>query len=155
MKRAVLAVALLAAAHPAARADFADGLAAYDGGDYASALTEWRTLADEGDAEAQTAIAGLYRYGQGVERDDMEAARWYLRAAEQGEVNAQLNLGEMYAGGLGMPRDPVQAYLWLSLAATQGRAWAAARRDELARTMTAAQIAQARNLIEAWVPKMP
>ena len=48
-----------------ARADFAAGAEAYDGGDYAAAYKEWRALAERGDATAQTAIAGMYRYGEG------------------------------------------------------------------------------------------
>ena len=152
MRRLVLA-ALLALAPQATRADFADGLAAYDGGDYSAALAEWRSLAEDGDAQAQTAIAALYRHGEGVARDEAEAVRWYLSAARQGEVNAQLNLGEMYAQGIGLPRDRVRAYLWLSLAAAQGRAWAARRRDEIARAMSAAEIAQGREMLESWDPK--
>ena len=33
------------------RADMADGLAAFDAGDYATAFEEWRVLADQGDAD--------------------------------------------------------------------------------------------------------
>ncbi|RMD65342.1 MAG: sel1 repeat family protein, partial [Alphaproteobacteria bacterium] len=40
-----------------ARADFSDGLAAYDAGDYAAAFAEWRALAESGDVEAQVAVA--------------------------------------------------------------------------------------------------
>ena len=48
-----------------ARADFAAGAAAYDGGDYATAYAEWHRLAAAGDATAQTALAGLLRAGEG------------------------------------------------------------------------------------------
>jgi len=34
-------------------ADFYDGLAAYNRGDYATALQEWRPFAEQGDADAQ------------------------------------------------------------------------------------------------------
>ncbi|MDJ0947638.1 MAG: hypothetical protein QNJ94_01825 [Alphaproteobacteria bacterium] len=36
-----------------AHADFADGCAAFDAGDYATAAREWRPLAEAGDAEAR------------------------------------------------------------------------------------------------------
>jgi hypothetical protein len=41
----------------------ADGLAAYDAGDYATALGIWRPLAEKGDASAQYDIGLIYTYG--------------------------------------------------------------------------------------------
>lgn len=141
-----IAVALslwLAAA--SGRADsFADGLAAYDAGDYAETLRIWKALAEQGDAMAQVALAGLYRSGEGIGQDLGEALRLYRLAAEQGNDDAQLNLGRMYADGAGVRRDPVEAYAWLSLAAEQGRRWAERRRRELAETMTPEQRAAAK-----------
>ncbi len=154
MKRTLVVAALLIAAlaTPAA-ADFADGLAAYDGGDYDTALDEWRALAEGGDAVAQAALASLHRFGQGVAEDPARAALWYRRAARQGEAGAQLNLGDMYASGLGLGRDLVQAHLWLSLAAAQGRTWAAGRRDRLAAEMCAAELAEAEELARHWTAR--
>jgi hypothetical protein len=147
-----LAAVLLAAGAPPARADFAEGLAALDAGDFESALKAWRPLAEAGDAEAQVALAGLYRDGLGLRADLAQAVRWYRRAAEQGEAVAQLNLGDLYTRGAGVPRDLVQAYLWLSLAAAQGRRWPERRRKEVAAVMTAAELAEAERLLEAWRP---
>ena len=147
-----LAALLLAAGVPGAGADFAEGLAAFDAGDYQGALEVWQPLAEAGDAEAQIALAGLYRGGLGIPADLAAAARWYRRAAEQGEAVAQLNLGDLYSRGAGVPRDLVQAYLWLSLAAAQGRRWADRRRQEVAPAMTAAERAEAERLAEAWRP---
>ena len=131
---------------------FAQGLAAYDAGDYASALRIWTALAGRGDAVAETAIAGMYLGGNGVDRDFALAARWYRRAAGRGNPVAQLNLGDMFARGLGVARDDRRAYMWLSLAAGQGRDWAGARRAEIARRMTAAEIAEAREMTRRWRP---
>ncbi len=153
MKRFLIAAAIVVAVPAPAAADFADGLAAYDGGDYATALEEWRVLAVGGDATAQVALAGLYRFGQGVAEDHARAAAWYRRAAAQGEAGAQLNLGDMYASGLGVARDLVQAYLWLSLAAEQGRSWAARQRDRIATEMGAAELAAAEDLARDWEAK--
>lgn len=127
----------------AARADFAAGLAAFDGGDYATALAEWWPLAETGNSEAQVALAGLYFFGHGTRADAAEAMRWYRRAAEAGNAVAQLNLGDAYARGLGVPVDPVSAYVWLSLAAAQGRQWAEARRQDVAETLNPAERAVA------------
>ena len=48
-----------------------------------------------------------------------------------------------------MPRDDVQAYVWLHLAATAGERTARANRDRVARTLSAAQIAEAQSQAEA------
>ena len=132
-----------------AQADFAEGLAAYDGGDYAAALRTWRALAEAGHLEAQVALASLYMNGEGVPPDRAAALHWYARAGQAGHPVAQLNLGDIYNRGLGVPRDVVAAYVWFSLAAAQGRAWAAAQRDTLAREMTPAQRAEAEDKIAA------
>ena len=133
-----------------AQADFMSGLAAYDGGEYRTAFEEWRTLAEAGDAEAQTALAGLYLDGLGTAVDAAEALRWYRRAAEQGEAVAQQNLGDLYGQGRGVARDLVNAYVWLSLAAEQGRRWSAQRRDELGPQLSPEQNAEAEARLEAW-----
>ena len=129
------------------RADFEDGLAAYDAGDFTAAAEAWRPLAAAGDVEAQVALADLYTSGLGVPTDPTEAARLYRAAAEQGDAVAQLNLGDLYSRGVGVPRDLVQAYLWLSLAAEQGRNWARNKRDEIAERLTAGQRAEADRLL--------
>ncbi len=137
------AVAWLTVSGAAAQADFAQGLAAYDGGDYRTAFEEWRALAEAGDAEAQTALAGLYLDGQGTPAKPAQAVQWYRRAAEQGEAVAQQNLGDLYRRGWGIGRDLVSAYVWLSRAAAQGRRWPARRRDEIAAQLTPEQRAEA------------
>ena len=69
VRRLPLVIALLALCVGSSRADFIDGLAAYDGGDYETVLAEWRPLAEAGDPEAQVALAGLYLTGTGVAAD--------------------------------------------------------------------------------------
>ena len=55
-----LVASVWAPAGASAQSNFMEGLAAYDAGDYRTAFEEWWTLAETGDAEAQTALAGLY-----------------------------------------------------------------------------------------------
>ncbi len=129
------------------------GQEAYDRGDYATALKEWRPLAEQGDAEAQYNLGIMYREGHGVLQDDKEAVRWYRLAAEQGYAKAQSSLGLMYANGRGVPRDYVQAHLWANLAAAQGHELARINRDRLTKQMTAAQLAEAQRLAREWTPK--
>lgn len=129
-----------------ARADFSEGLEAFDAGDYAAALEEWRPLAAAGDGDAQLALAGMYRLGVGVPRNSARAADLYRAAALQGHVSGQLNLGDFYATGTGVKRDLVRAHAWLSLAARRHHAWAIGRLAEVAAAMTAQEIAEAERL---------
>jgi TPR repeat protein len=41
-------------------ADFDKGAAAFDAGDYATALREWKPLAEQGNADAQTRLGNMY-----------------------------------------------------------------------------------------------
>ena len=59
----VLALALFGAA---TAGPFEDGVAAYQRGDYATAMQLFRPLAEGGDARAQTTLGLLYYYGYGA-----------------------------------------------------------------------------------------
>lgn len=120
-----LAVCLLV--QPAVGEQFEDGVAAYDRGDYATALQLFQSLADQGLAEAQFDLAILYANGQGVAQDYVEAAKWYRLAAEQGVAGAQFNLGLLYEFGHGIPQDYASAEKWYRLAAEQSVAQAFVR----------------------------
>ncbi len=88
-----------------------------------SEAVKWiRRAADQGDAEAQFELGGMYSIGAGVPQDYAETARWYGRAAEQGYVDAQFLLWMVHHEGRGVPRDPVEAARWLRMAAEQGHA---------------------------------
>jgi TPR repeat protein len=52
--------------NPAFSADFQKGVAAYDSGDFATALREWTPLAKQGDAGIQSLVGSMYNEGQGV-----------------------------------------------------------------------------------------
>ena len=103
-------------------ADFQKGLAAAQSGDFATALREWRPLAEQGNASAQHNLGQMYDKGLGVPQNDKTAAKWYTLAAEQGVADAQFNLGLMYDNGLGVPQDYKTAIKWYTLAAEQGYA---------------------------------
>src|SRR5450759_4601026 len=61
-----------------------DGVAAYNRGDYATALRLFRPLADQGVAIAQNNLGVLYEKGQGLPQNYAEGAKWYRLAADQG-----------------------------------------------------------------------
>ncbi len=153
----VLVLALVLAAHVLA-ADFQAGTEAFNRGDYASALKEWRPLAEQVDANAQYLLGTKYADGDGVTQDYAEAVKWYRRAAEQGHPIGQHALGYMYLNGQGVPQNYVQGHMWLNLAAAQlgpglFRNSAVSGRDEVAKLMTPAEVAEAQRLAREWKPK--
>ena len=103
-------------------ADLQKGITAYESGDYATALREWKPLAEQGDADAQFNLGGMYDNGWGVPENDKTAVKWYTLAAEQGHADAQYNLGQMYDKGQGVPQNLKTAAKWYRLAADQGLA---------------------------------
>ncbi len=132
---------------------FQAGLDAYERGDYDTAMTEWRPLAEQGHVGAQSLIGSMYDQGKGVPQDYQEAVRWYQKAAEQGHAWAQVNLGLMYARGQGLAQDYVQAYRWYTLAASQDDGLAGKSKAHLEKSMTLDQLAEAQRLAREWTPK--
>jgi TPR repeat protein len=133
-------------------ANFETGMDAYNRKDYATALREWQAQAEQGDADAQDFLGTLYFKGWGVPQDYTKARQWWEKAAAQGSASAQSDLGLLYANGLGGPQDLVQAHMWYSLAGGNGYEIATGYRNDLAKQMTPAQIAEAQQLARKWKP---
>ena len=74
-----------------------------------------KAKAEQGDALAQLSLAMCYSNGEGVAKDEVEAAKWLRKAAEQGEPIAQTCLGTFYVAGKGVAKDVVEGYAWMSL----------------------------------------
>lgn len=115
--RSVLLAGLAAAALSApASAGVKEGIAAYQRGDYAAAIAEWKPLADAGNADAQFNLAQAYKTGRGVPVDIPAATALYRKAAEQGHQQAQASVGLlMFQHG-----DQVGAMPWIEKAAANG-----------------------------------
>ena len=62
----------------------------------------------------------MYIQGKGVPENDVEAVKWFRRAAEQGCAKAQFNLGAMYGTGEGVPENYIEAHMWWALAKALG-----------------------------------
>jgi uncharacterized protein len=108
-----------------ARADFDDGLAAYERGDYAAALTAWLPLAERGDADAQLRVGQMLRDRQGVRwRDFEQAAAWFRSAALQDRAEAQYALARLHYEGFLVPGDAAEMWVMLGAAARQDHAGA-------------------------------
>ena len=138
---------------PSYSADYNKGLTAAQNGDFATALKEWKPLAEEGDAVAQYYLGQMYRRGEGVPEDYKEAVRWYKLAAEQGQAKAQYNLGLMYALGEGVPQDRVYAHMWWNIAALTGDDSAKKNKKIVEKKMTSSQIEEAQRLARECVKK--
>jgi TPR repeat protein len=101
-------------------ADFQKGLTAYDRGDYATALREWKPLAEQGVPDAQYKLGQLFYDGKGVSSDRKTAAMWFLRAAKLNNVDAQYKMGTLFSLGWGVPQNAGSAATWYTRAAEQG-----------------------------------
>ena len=120
-KAAVAALVLFVGfAVPVAAGPYEDAYAAYDRGDYATALQLWRPFAEQGNADAQFYLALMYDNGQGVAQNYTTAVNWYRKAAEQGDAFAQLNLALKYVKGQGVAQNYAAAMNWYRKAADQG-----------------------------------
>ena len=113
---------LLGSAGVSESADFQKGLTAAQSGDFATALREWKPLAEQGDAESQYNLGVMYRKALGVPKNNKTAVKWYRLAAKQGHAKSQLNLGFMYDKGKGVPKDYKTAMKWWKLAVGHGNA---------------------------------
>tara|TARA_B100000513_G_C11864938_1_gene174024 strand:+ start:73 stop:906 length:834 start_codon:yes stop_codon:yes gene_type:complete len=102
-------------------AGLVEAQAAYNKGDFSTAFTELKPVAEAGDAEAQALIAGMYARGQGTDMNLQTAAEWYGRAADQGHLYATTMLGWFYMRGMGVEQDAVKGYRLLSRAAARGQ----------------------------------
>jgi TPR repeat protein len=73
------------------------------------------------DAEVQFQKGNCYTKGEGgVDKDPVQAAYWYRKAAEQGYAAAQREFGLCYYDGIGVNKDFVQAVYWIRKAVEQG-----------------------------------
>jgi TPR repeat protein len=143
---------MLSLAAPVAAGPLEDGSAAYDRGDFATALRLFHLLADQGNALAQFNLGFMYSNGRGVTQNDAEAVKWYRLAADQNDAVAQSNLGDMYSYGRSVPKDYVRAQMWFILSAEHGNQTAAEKREINAQHMTPEQVADAQKLAREWKP---
>ncbi|HEX8814407.1 MAG TPA: SEL1-like repeat protein [Terriglobales bacterium] len=84
-----------------------------------SDLSDLKTKATAGDADAQVKLGRAYQDGNGVPRNDDLAVKWYRASADQGNAIAQNDLGVMYRLGDGVDKDKEQAVSWYRKAARQ------------------------------------
>lgn len=93
---------------------------ALNNGRIAEALSLYVQLAEQGNADAQFHVGLIYANGQGITKNDKQAADWFGKAARQGHKEAQTKLGFMYATGKGVTQNYNTAVYWCYQAAEQG-----------------------------------
>jgi Sel1 repeat-containing protein len=108
----------------AAVAGLTEGYEALIRNDYATAIKEYRPLAERGNAEAQYRIGRMYEFGKGYPQDKAQGIAWIRKAAAQNHADAQQELGFIYATGDGVKQDDVLAVGWFRKAANHGDATA-------------------------------
>ena len=129
--------------------------------DFTEAVAWFRQAADQGHGIARYKLGVMYINGEGVPQGFTEAVAWFRQAADEGDVAAQYNLGVMYArqatgliSWLRRSTDYVEAHMWFSLAAShvsgpEQRLYAEIR-DETARELNPAQLAEAQKRAAEW-----
>ena len=84
IRSVILALVIALGLAAPVRAGVETGLAAYEMGDYATAISELRAPAKQGDGRAQYQLGLIYAQGQGVGKDRLTALMWFTCSAAQG-----------------------------------------------------------------------
>lgn len=157
-QRRLCAAVLLAVLSAPGRADFNDGVIAYQLGEYDKAYQTMRSLADTANhAYAQYWVGMMFLQGQGVAQDYAEAGTWFRKSSERGIPQAQYKLGTLYLQGQGLPRDYEQAYAWYKVAAAHNHALAVQALNDTKAKLSAQELAEAEKsaakLVQSFGPK--
>lgn len=74
----------------------------------------------QNDPAAQYFLGRRYLNGNGVTKNDAQAANWFLKAAKQGHMNAQYEAGLLYKNGMGVNKDYQAAFEHFLRSSEQG-----------------------------------
>ena len=100
---------------------------------------------------ASGALAGPWEEGMAAYNrgDYVPAMQLFRPLARQGNAKAAATIGAMYRKGQGVAKSSAHGFMWLSIAAARGDAVARTEMTEMSRTMSAAELAQAREMMRA------
>jgi len=110
-----------------------NAVGAQDADVLAPPLVELQRKAQQGNLDAQYALAMKYLNGDGVVADVAVALKWLRKSVDGGHLRAEYQLGLLYRDGIGVPKDLELALRWLRVAAGSGLAEAQTAYDELNR----------------------
>jgi len=97
-------------------------------------------------------LATAYAEGWGTQKNLVEAARWFGRAAVLGSVNDQFNLGVLYERGMGVAQSLPDAYRWYAVAAAKGDRESQSRVAAIAPMLSPDDLAAARSAADSFKP---
>lgn len=108
----------------------------------------WLTEAAEaGDGMAQFLLGRAYLDGMDLPADPVAGVRWVAAAVINGQDGAEALMGDLAAKGDGFyAADPIRSWVSYDLAASQGVGGAGDLRDQVGKTLTARQLARAKQL---------
>jgi localization factor PodJL len=106
-----------------------------------------------GNRKAMHNLAVLHADGTGIGQNYAEAAKWFKQGADYGVTDSQYNLAVLYERGMGLDKNPTEAAKWFAIAAGQGDADAAAKLEQLKKTMNPVELANALQGAKAYQPK--
>ena len=101
----------------AAPQDLQPALNAFDNQEFDKALAPLQKAASQGSVEAQYRLGMMYRFAWGVEKDFVQARKYFEQAAAQEHAEAQAELGKIHKDGRGTKRDLALAAKWFERAA--------------------------------------
>ncbi len=104
-----------------------------------------------GDAEGYLQLGKFFSQGRGVAQDYSRALANFQSAAEKGSPEAPYFLSNLYLFAKGVKKDYRQVYLWRHIAGINGYPFGDMSRDQIAKKMKAAEIAQAKVLVKKWL----
>jgi len=96
------------------------GLAAFSAGDYITAISIFKSLADEQKPGGAFGLGLVHQIGPGILPDADKAEEYYKQAATEGSAEAMTNLGLYYWQSMAPPNDKFMAQKWLTQAIEKG-----------------------------------
>ena len=87
-------------------------------------LDAYRQAAERGDTDARMRLGLMFHEGEGVPRDQGQAAHWFRLAASDDLPAGQAALGYLHEKGLGVAQDFGKALTWYRRAAEKKHSWA-------------------------------
>jgi uncharacterized protein len=131
------------------------------------ALLWLQNKAAAGNIPAAYALGEMYGKGfsRGIDEKYAEAVKWFRIAADRGDLQSQKQLGFIYQmctwdnqgsrleqACEGMRKQYEEAFFWLSIAAKSGDKEYSARRDEIAKELSADQLTMLNKRVSEWRP---
>jgi len=100
-----------------------------------------------GHVSAQGNLGTLYFFSEDPDVQDQEkAVSWWQEAAANGDARSQYMLGVLFFNGDVVSRDWTRAYAWVNLAASAGLPEAIEAETAMLKHLSAAQVAEARDV---------